>query len=172
MLLLFLAILILVIIAIGLYLSTHYNTYLLFQTLRNREKQELAHIKLLLTQRLHLIKELATVTTDYKDHEYKTQHDVATARSKVGGSGINIVIEQPPKLEASELHKSLMGKDNISDIEQRIKDGIQTHNYTVLQHNRLLTTIMGLIVARKHNFTTLDLYTFDGINYDGIKVFE
>ena len=114
---------------------------------------------------------LARVTSNYTTHESDTQVNTATNRSgKVGM--LDLTVEAYPDLKASEVHKSLMGKDSISSIESRIRSHTDLHNIAVQQYNMHLHRFPTNIVGKFHNFIELKYVTFGENEYNNINIGE
>ena len=147
------------------------KVYNYFRSLHDKVKRELANISIVIKQRQTMYQALARVTSNYTSHESDTQVNTATSRSVSSGM-LDLTVEAYPDLKASEVQKSLMGKDSISSIESRIRSHTELHNITAQQYNMHLHRFPTNIVGKFHNFIELEYVSFGENTYNDIKIGE
>ena len=161
-----------IIITISLFiLAAWIKVYNHFKSLSVQIKRHLAEINVVLKQRILMYKALSDVASNYSEHEFDTQRDITDLRGNKA-DGIDVTFERYPNLKASEIHKSIVGKDSISNIEERIRQRIKNHNVAVQLYNVMVCKFPTNIIARIHRFESLAYFSFDDTEYDSIPVFR
>ena len=168
-----------VFVAIILFLLTKgwiviYNKFVYWRT---RADRKFADIDVVMQQRIDMLPALAQAVKKYDIHEYKALKDVIEARSRwtkdaslnekvkavqeIDNSFLRIqaVFERYPKLKASALHQSIMGRGNISRIESKLREFRLAYNRVAQQYNERVQRFPRNIVALVHGFNKLDYLT-------------
>ena len=109
-----------------------------FQYWKNKAEKRFAGIDVIMQQRLDMLPALAQAIKKYDIHEYKALKDTIEARSRWTKDAplnervqaaqeiennflkIQAVFERYPKLQAERLHERIMGRGNISHMEQKL----------------------------------------------------
>jgi LemA protein len=152
-----------------------YNKFVYWRT---RASRKFADIDVLMQQRIDMLPALAQVVKKYDIHEYKVLKEVIEARSRwskdaplnekvqvakeIDNSFLKIqaVFEKYPKLKAEALHKSILGRGNLSRMESKLRDFRLAYNRVAQQYNERVNRFPRNIVAAIHGFKELDYLSF------------
>jgi len=144
-----------------------------FQYWINRANRKFADIDVVMQQRVDMISALAQIVKKYDIHEYKTLKEVIEARSRWSKETdinkkvkdveaiennffkLQAVFEKYPQLKAEALHKSFMGKGNLSRVESRLRGARMEYNRAAEQYNRRVKTFPRNIVATIHKYNLI-----------------
>lgn len=173
---------------------TVYNKFIYWRT---RAERKFADIDVVMQQRIDMLSALAQVVKKYDIHEYKALKDVIDARKnwtkettineKVqaiqdvdnGFMKAQAVFERYPKLKAEALHKSILGKGSISEMESKLSKFRLEYNRIAQKYNERVQRFPRNIVALVHGFKKLDYLSLGNqINqveqekYDSKKLFN
>lgn len=150
-----------VIILTFLYVWAVYNTIV---RKRNQVKTDLSDIDVQLKRKSSLIQNLSDLVREYATHEKGTFEKVAKARSAVDTSksagdqakaenmlsqtlrSLFMVVEQYPKLQASENYKLL--RDDINKTEDLIATYREVYNRSVQEYNNYIQTFPNLLLVK------------------------
>lgn len=150
-----------VIILTFLYVWAVYNTIV---RKRNQVKTDLSDIDVQLKRKSSLIQNLSDLVREYATHEKGTFENVAKARSAVDTSksagdqakaenmlsqtlrSLFMVVEQYPKLQASENYKLL--RDDINKTEDLIATYREVYNRSVQEYNNYIQTFPNLLLVK------------------------
>jgi LemA protein len=153
------------------------SVYNKFQYWITRAQRKFADIDVVMQGRIDNIHALAQIAKKYDIHEYKALKDVIEARSRwTKDTGLNekvklaseiennylklqAVFEKYPELKADKMHMTLMERD--SRIERRLRKTRLEYNRVAQQYNERTRKFPRNIVARVHNFTSLDYLSFE-----------
>jgi LemA protein len=143
----------------------------------NKVEGAFANIDVIMQQRIDMLLALGQVIKKYDIHEYKTLKDVIEARSrwskdaslqnKVKAANdiennfikIQAVFEKYPKLRAAGLHKSIMGRGNISRVESKLRNFRLSYNQAVRGYNERVQRFPRNLIAKVHGFEKLPYLT-------------
>lgn len=163
-----------ILLVVLLYLWAAYNG--LVKDL-NQVKNDFSDILIELKRRASLIDQLAVMVKEYATHEKKTFENVTKARSSIQTSStikqtaqsenmltdalksLFAVVENYPKLQASENYKSLMM--SLEDTENRIANYREEYNESVREYNNRVQLFPSLFVAKIFRFKEEDFYSID-----------
>ncbi len=162
-----------------------------FQYWINRANRKFADIDVVMQQRVDMVSALAQIVKKYDIHEYKTLKEVIEARSRwskdtdinkkvkdVGAIENNFfklqaVFEKYPKLKAEALHKSFMGKGNLSRVESKLRKTRLAYNRVAQSYNQRVKTFPRNIVAFFHGFKQVPYVSLPNQeNYNPKEIFE
>ena len=147
-----------------------YNKFIYWRT---RAERKFADIDVVMQQRIDMLPALAQVVKKYDIHEYKTLKEVIEARSRWSKETdinkkvkdveaiennffkLQAVFEKYPQLKAEALHKSFMGKGNLSRVESRLRGARMEYNRAAEQYNRRVKTFPRNIVATIHKYNLI-----------------
>ena len=165
-----------------------YNKFIYW---RNKVNGKFANIDIIIQQRVDMINALAQVVKKYDIHEYKTLKSVIEARSRwTKDTDINekiqnteklennffklqAVFEKYPKLKADALHKSIMGRGNVSKVESKLKKYRLEYNRAVRMYNERVQRFPRNIVALIHGFKEFEYLNFaNQEEYKPKEIFE
>lgn len=167
-------------VALGLLLSVFiyiWAAYNAFIRDINQVKNDFSDILIELKRRASLIDQLAVMVKEYSKHEKTTFENVTKARSSIQDSktiqqtaqaenmitdalkSLFAVVENYPKLQASENYKSLM--QSLEDTENRIAKYREEYNRTVRRYNNRVLTFPSLLVARLFGFEEEAFYSIE-----------
>lgn len=150
-----------VIILTFLYVWAVYNTIV---RKRNQVKTDFSDIDVQLKRKSSLIQNLSDLVREYATHEKGTFENVAKARSAVDTSksagdqakaenmlsqtlrSLFMVVEQYPKLQASENYKLL--RDDINKTEDLIATYREVYNRSVQEYNNYIQTFPNLLLVK------------------------
>jgi len=167
---------------------TIYNKFIYWRT---RTDRKFADIDVVMQQRIDMLSALAQVVKKYDIHEYKALKDVIEARSRwtkdasisekvqsvqaVDNSFLKIqaVFEKYPQLKAEALHKSILGKGNISKMESKLSKFRLEYNRVAQKYNKRVQIFPRNIIAKVHGFKKLDYLTMGNkINKDSSEEYK
>ncbi len=160
-----------VILLVFLYIWSVYNAII---RKRNQVKTDYSDIDIQVKRRASLIQNLADLVHDYAKHEKETFENVASARSAVNTSktpgdqakasnmltetlrSLFMVVEQYPKLQASENFKQL--RDDLNQTENLIASSRADYNLSVQDYNTYIQSFPSLLIANLLHFQEEELY--------------
>lgn len=164
-----LLIIVVIILAIGLFIIAPYNSMI---QLRNNVYEQKAQIENVLQARVEKIPDLVATVKEYTKHEEEVFTQVAKARAGLAEAiqtgdiekmetangelstalkQLDVVVEAYPELKASELYRGLM--DEISGSVNRISQERRTYNKVVTEYNNKLQTFPTVMYAGMLGFT-------------------
>lgn len=160
-----------IVVFVFLYIWSVYNSII---RKRNQVKTDFSDIDVQLKRRSSLIQNLADLVREYAKHEKGTFENVAAARSAVDTSktaadqakaenmlnqtlrSLFMVVEQYPKLQASDNYKQL--RDDLNETENLIASYREDYNRSVQEYNNYIQTFPNLLVANLLHFPEEQLF--------------
>lgn len=147
-------------------------------TKRNKVRRALSGIDIQLKKRWDLIPRLVETVKGYAKHERELFERVVEARraakNSERGSGerfmnesilsestprLLAIAEDYPDLKANEQFEWL--QRNLTEVESQISAARRSFNANVLIYNNSLETMPSAIIARKHNFESMDFFSIN-----------
>lgn len=179
----YIAVLLVVIIAAVLYIWLSYNSLVV---LRERIKEALSSIDVQLKRRTDLIPNLIETVKGYAKHEKgvfekvtearsailsaNSVHDKAKAENMLEGAlkSLFAVAEAYPDLKASDNFKEL--QQELTDTENKISYSRQFYNSNVLDYNARIQTFPVNMIASKFKFTQKEFFEASDSDKKEVKV--
>jgi LemA protein len=163
-----------VVVIILLWLVFTYNRLIL---LRNRVRNNLSQVDVVIKNRFDLIPNLVETVSGYTTHERETLNQLTEMRTKYAASGsvqekseamgevsgvlgrLMMVSENYPDLKASE--NFLYLKEQLSEIEDKIRFSRQFYNDTVEALNTAIMSFPSNLIARIFGFHEQSFFNID-----------
>ena len=170
------AVIMFIVAAIGIFFIAEFyvSVYNEFQVRLQVAAQRFANVDLIMQQREDMLKAMLESVKLYDIHEYTALKTTIEARTKLPPNAqindkivlsqkldeslikLNALVEKYPKLKAVVLHKSVIGTNSISGIEDKLAQYRADYNLAALEYNKERVIIPKSFVAGVCGFEALE----------------